>query len=57
MILKEKEVRDLISKNYSKQVKQSSTGNIYNQYEYDERDDLKEEKAKSCADCGSSKCG
>jgi hypothetical protein len=40
MILQEKEIRDLISKNYSKQVKQNSTGNIYNQYEYDERECL-----------------
>ena len=40
MILNEKEIKDLISKNYSKQVKQASTGSIYNQYEYDERECL-----------------
>lgn len=40
MILQEKEIKDLISKSYTKQVRQSSTGNIYNQYEYDEKECL-----------------
>jgi hypothetical protein len=39
MILTEKEIRDLLSKDF-KQVRQTSSGEIYNQYTYDEKECL-----------------
>jgi hypothetical protein len=39
MILTEKEIRDLLSKDF-KQVKKTSSGEIFNQYTYDEKECL-----------------